>query len=380
MPFWADMPGDADVSRPWFIGAEIYRSSSYGHWHPLRVPRVSTVMDLSRAMGWLGSDQYLVSPRAKADALTIWHTPDYVAALAQAEKDQHVSDAARKRHCIGNHANPVFPEMFRRPATAAGGSWLAGELLAEGGTVYHPAGGTHHGFPDRAGGFCYLNDPVLAMLSLRANGAQRIAYVDIDAHHPDGVEFAFADDPDVLLVSVHEERRWPFTGKIEDRGAGQVWNLPLPRGLNDSEMALARDELILPKVAAFRPDALVLQCGADAVEDDPLSRLSLSNNAHWSVVRALRHLAPRFLVLGGGGYNPWSVGRLWTGVWASLNNHEVPERVPAEAEAVLRALRWRGNSRAKNPPDHWFTTLRDPPREGPVRPEVRERLAALLAR
>ncbi|MEM6371760.1 MAG: acetoin utilization protein AcuC [Pseudomonadota bacterium] len=357
------------MKRPMFIGSEIYRGSSYGTWHPLRVPRVSTVMDLSRAMGWLPSDVYMQSPRVKPGALTVWHTPDYVAALHAAEIAQSVSDAVRERHAIGTANNPIFPEMYRRPATAAGGSFLAGELLAKGGIVYHPAGGTHHGMPDRAGGFCYLNDPVLAILSLRRNGVNRVAYVDIDAHHPDGVEHAFADDPNVLLVSVHEQGLWPRTGAFG--GHETLVNLPVPRGFNDDEMALIRDSVVLPRVTAFRPDAVVIQCGADGVEEDPQAHLSLSNQAHWQIVAALMGIAPRLLVLGGGGYNPWSVGRLWTGVWATLNGFAVPERVTEDAEQVLRALRFDGNRRGRNPPEHWFTTLADRPRNGPIRDEVR---------
>ncbi len=365
------------MTAPLFLGHEIYRRSSYGPWHPLRVPRVSTTTDLARALGWLPAGRFCTSPRAKPAALTAWHTPAYVAALERAEARQAVSEATRARHGLGTVSNPVFPEMFRRPATSAGGSILAGELLARGGVIYHPAGGTHHGLPDRASGFCYLNDPVLAMLSLRRAGVGRIAYVDIDAHHPDGVEAAFAGDPDLLMISVHEERRWPFTGALADTAGGSAFNLPVPRGFNDSEMRAVLHELILPRVAAFRPEAVVLQCGADAVEEDPLSRLSLSNNAHWAVVAALRPLGPRYLVLGGGGYNPWTVGRLWAGVWGTLAGAEIPDRLPAAAAAVLGALTW---ARRGPPAEALVTTLRDAPREGPVRPEIRERLAALARR
>jgi len=366
--------------QPRFIGHEIYRTSTYGTWHPLRVPRVSTVMDLSRALGWLPDGQFVTSPRAKPAALTAWHRPEYIDALQRAEAAQAVSAEDKARFHIGTVSNPVFPEIFRRPATAAGGSILAGELLAAGGVIYNPAGGTHHGLPDRANGFCYLNDPVLAMLSLRARGVRRIAYVDIDAHHPDGVEVGFGGDPDCLMISVHEENLWPKTGQLHDDAGGNALNLPVPRGFNDDEMAHVRDRLILPAVAAFRPDAVVLQCGADAVEDDPLSHLSLSNNAHWDVLRGLMGLAPRLLVLGGGGYNPWTVGRLWTGVWGVLNGHEMPDRLPDAAQAVLRGLTFRGNRRGKNPPVAWFTTLRDEARPGPVRDEVRERVRVLVAR
>jgi acetoin utilization protein AcuC len=368
------------MTKPLFIGHEIFRGSSYGRWHPLRVPRVSTVIDLSRALGWLPRDQFITSPQAKPKALTHWHTPDYIAALQRVETDQSATAEDLHRHDIGSVTNPVFPEIFRRPATAAGGSILAGELLRDGGVIYNPAGGTHHGMPDRANGFCYLNDPVLAMKSMRHHGVRRIAYIDIDAHHPDGVEVGFGGDPECLMISVHEDRLWPRTGPIDNDGGGNAFNLPVPRGLNDSEMVHIRDHLMLPKVQAFNPDAIVLLCGADAVEEDPLSHLSLSNNAHWGVLRGLMGIAPRLLVLGGGGYNPWSVGRLWTGIWGTLNGYDMPYRLPDAAEAVMRGLRFDGNRRGKNPPEHWFTTLRDTPREGPVRAEIRQMVTELNAR
>ncbi len=363
-----------------FIGSEIYRASNYGAWHPLRVPRVSTVIDVSRALGWLDASQYVPSPRAKPKALQLWHRPDYIVALQRAEKAQSVTPEEAARYNIGTPTNPVFPEMFSRPATAAGGSLLAGELLKEPGFVYNPAGGTHHGMPGSANGFCYFNDPVLAMLSLRRQGIRRIAYVDIDAHHPDGVAHGFDGDPDCRMISVHEDGLWPRTGGLDETGGGTAFNLPVPRGLNDDEMALIREGLILPLVDAFKPDALVLQCGADAVEEDPQAHLSLSNNAHWDILRALKGAAPRLLVLGGGGYNPWSVGRLWTGVWGILNDRENPDVLPDAAEQVLRALRFEGNSRGRNPPEHWFTTLRDAPRNGAIRDSIRDGIKTLLAR
>ncbi|EKE45111.1 histone deacetylase superfamily protein [Oceaniovalibus guishaninsula JLT2003] len=363
-----------------FIGSEIYRGSSYGGSHPLRIPRVSTVMDLARALGWLPPDRYLTSPRAKPTALAAWHDPAYLTALQQAERQGGVDPASTARFGLGTAANPVYPEVFRRPATAAGGSLLAAHLLRDGGIVHNPGGGTHHGMPDRANGFCYLNDPALAILAFRRQGLSRIAYVDIDAHHCDGVEHGFADDPDILLVSVHEERRWPFTGALEDRGAGNVWNMPVPRGLNDTEMASIAQALILPRVQAFRPEALIVQCGADALLEDPLSRLALSNRAHLDLLRDLMPLAPRLLVLGGGGYNPWSVGRLWTAVWGLLSGADLPNRLPARAQAVLGALDWQKAGRRQMPQPYLTRTLLDEPRPGPVRDEVTARLDILAAR
>ena len=292
-----------------------------------------------------------------------------------AERRQRVSASDRRRFNIGCNGNPVFPEMFRRPATACGGSLLAAAELLAGRTVFSPAGGTHHGRPDRASGFCYFNDPVLAILALLDGGLERVLYLDVDAHHGDGVQDAFADDPRVLTLSIHENGRWPMRpnaghGRLSDRGGGTARNLPVPPGLNDGELALLAEEVVWPLAEDFAPDALVLQCGADGLEDDPQSKLCLSNRAYWRLVEQAWWSADRLLVLGGGGYNPWSVARCWTGIWAKLRGLEPPDRLPPEAEAVLRALSWR-HSRGRNPPERWFTSLCDPPNDGPVRDEIR---------
>jgi acetoin utilization protein AcuC len=254
---------------------------------------------------------------------------------------------------------------------------LAARLTEHGGIVYCPGGGTHHGRPARASGFCYLNDPVLGILAWLDQGISRIAYVDIDAHHGDGVQDAFADDARVLTLSVHEAGSWPRTGAADDRAGGQARNFPVPRAFNDTEMRTLSHGAVLPLVQAHAPEAIFLQCGADALEEDPLSRLSLSNNAHWELVAALRDLAPRLIVTGGGGYNPWSVARCWTGVWATLNGFAIPRHTTPAAETILRALRYN-RAAGRNPPEHWFTTLRDMPREGMVRPEIRALVAQAL--
>jgi acetoin utilization protein AcuC len=356
------------LSRPLFIGSEIYRQSRYGSQHPLGIPRVSAVMDLCRALGWLPDEAYVDSPRATPDQLARFHDPDYIAALMKAEAEQGVDEETSRRFNIGRHGNPVFGEVFRRPATACGASLKAAELLRDGGIVYSPAGGTHHGRRAQASGFCYFNDPVLAILAFLDQGL-RVYYVDVDAHHADGVQDALAGDRRVQLVSIHEDGRWPYTGAAEDCGGGNVCNLPVPAGFNDCEFAYLLDRIVLPLGRALKPDVAVLQCGCDALADDPMSRLALSNGALWRCVREVMTLAPRLLVLGGGGYNPWSVARCWSGVWATLNGFAIPARLPPAGEAVLRGLVW--NRRRSEPrPAHWFTTLADPPHEGPVREAV----------
>ncbi len=371
---------EVSVASPLFIGSDIYRGSSYGARHPLRVPRVSTVMDLARALDWFAPGSFLTSPRAKPAALELWHEPAYIAALQAAESAGEATEEMRRRFHLGTLSNPVFPEVYRRPATGAGGVMLASELLARTpGVIHVPGGGTHHGLPDRANGFCYLNDVVLGIKVLQRAGLGRIAYVDLDAHHCDGVELAFAGDPGVRMISVHEEGRWPFTGHLTDTAGGSAFNLPVPKGYNDSEARAVLHDLILPRVAEFRPEALVVQCGADSLLEDPLSRLALSNRSYLETLRTLLPLAPRVLVLGGGGYNPWSVGRLWTAIWGMLAGRELPDRLPEEAQAVLSGLGWGGGGRP-DPAPEMRTTLIDAPREGPVREEVRDRLTRLAQR
>jgi len=217
---------------------------------------------------------------------------------------------------------------------------------------------------------------VLGILRLLDRGVARVLYVDLDAHHGDGVEAAFRDEPRVLTISIHERDRWPHTGTLEDQGPG--WrNLAVPPGFNDSELAFLMDEAVLPLALGFAPEVVVIQSGADALADDPMTKLALSNRALWRAVDRLRRLSPRTLVLGGGGYNPWAVARCWAGIWATLTGIEIPDRLPEPAARILRAVEWR-HSLARNPPERWFTALADQSRDGPVRPEIRAVAAAAL--
>ena len=366
-----------DLSRPLFIGNEIYRRANFGPKHPLSVPRVPATIDLVRALGWLPDGAYFESSQASPEDLLRFHDADYVDTLRRGERDLALPEALRQRHNLGKMENPIHDTMYTRPATSAGAMLAAADLLAAAdpaagrAIVYSPAGGTHHGRPDRASGFCYLNDLALALLRLLDHGMTNIFYVDFDAHHGDGVQEAFADDGRVFTLSIHEEGRWPFTGAADDRAGGHACNVPVPRHFNDRELDLIVDEVVLPIGQALVPQVVVIQCGADALADDPLSRLELSNNALWRAVERTVALADKVLVTGGGGYNPWSVARCWTGVWATLNGIDIPDRLPQSGETVLRNLTW-SRAAGRNPPEHWFTTLADPGNVHPVRDEVRQ--------
>lgn len=367
------------MDQPILIAGEIYRDSSYGRRHPLAIPRVSSTLDLIKALGWFDPARYIDSPLATSEQLARFHDPDYIAAVQAAEVAQTAPVDVRERYNIGRAGNPIFPEMFRRPATAAGAGLVAADLIAKGARCVHsPAGGTHHGRAGQASGFCYFNDPVLTLLRLLDHGFTRLLYLDFDAHHGDGVEIAFTGEPRVLCLSIHEEKRWPFTGALTDRAEGAAFNLPVPEGFNDSELAAIVEHLVMLVGQAFAPQVVVIQAGADALAEDPLSRLALSNGALWQAVAAGRGLAPQAIILGGGGYNPWSVTRAWAGLWGALNDYSIPERLPTAAETLLRGLAW-DHRLGRNPPEHWFTTLADVPRPGPVRPEVCQGIDWLLA-
>jgi len=370
------MPTGRRLSRPLFIGNDIYRRSNFGPKHPLSVPRVPATIDLCRALAWLPDEVYRESAPASPAEIVRFHDPAYLRALREGEKRLELSKADRKKYNLGRLENPIHSTMYSRPAISAGAVLSAAQILAsvDAGIVYSPAGGTHHGRPDRASGFCYLNDLVLGILRLQDLGLCRVLYLDFDAHHGDGVQDAFARDPNVLTISVHEERRWPFTGALTDTEGGTACNIPVPRGLRDSEFRLIVDEIVLPLAVRHVPDVMVIQCGADALADDPLSRMELSNGAIWEALgKSIVH-APRVLVTGGGGYNPWSVARCWSGVWATLNEFNIPTQLEPHAVEVLRALTWN-RAQGKNPPEHWFTTIADTPPQTAVRGSVRKLVA-----
>ena len=369
-----------NVTDARFIGSEIYRDSSYGRNHPLAIPRVSLAIDLIRTLGWFPDGSYINSPRANAAYLERFHTPDYVAAVIRSEKEQDAPPALRARHNIGMNGNPIFPEMFRRPATAVGGGAKAAELVMDGGRVFNLGGGQHHGRPDRASGFCYFNEPALTIGTLLDQGLERVFYLDLDAHHGDGVQDAFHDDDRVFTLSIHESGRWPMErrnpdpaqpGGIFDRAGGMARNIPVPVDLNDDELEAIVEGAVLPHILNFEPDAIFIQCGVDALADDPQSKLAISNTALWRTVAAVRDLAPRVIASGGGGYNPYSVARGWAGVWGALAGFDIPDRLPVNAENLLRGVTWR-HRRATDPPERWFTTLADPAHHGPIRNEIRD--------
>ena len=358
---------ETNSAKAILIGSEVYRNSQFGGKHPLSIPRVSAVLDLVRAIGICDKEEYKTGPCAKPELLKSFHTADYIAVLKKTEVSQKISETDAKTYNIGSLSNPVFPEMFKRPATSVGSSLLAADLVADGGRAYSLGGGLHHGMAGYANGFCFLNDLVFAINRLRDLGVQRIAYIDLDAHHCDGIAAAFPEDENLFAVSTHERKRWPFTGGIDENIPDRLLNVPLPSQCNDTEFMFVFEKLVFPLLDKFQPEALIVQGGADALVEDPMSCLCLSNRVIFKILSILLESSQRVLLTGGGGYNPWTVARLWTGFWALMSGRTVPEILPNQATELLRSLSWQ---RQTKPKEIMLNSIYDVPMEGQLRDEV----------
>ncbi|GAB4292271.1 MAG: acetoin utilization protein AcuC [Coriobacteriia bacterium] len=323
----------------------------FGTGHPLRPERVTRSVALMRAYGLTDGMLEPVRPDAASDGdLERVHTSAYIAAVTAASR----GDAPAAGFGIGPGDNPAFPGMHEAAALIAGGGVLAMDLVhrTEYRRAFSVAGGLHHALADRAAGFCVYNDVAVAIAAAIARDpALRVAYVDIDAHHGDGVQWAFYDEPRVLTVSVHQsgERLFPGTGFSNERGyaagVGSSVNVPLPAGATDACMRLAFDEVVAPAVRRFGPDILVSQNGADSHWSDPLTMLRGTLRGYRSLVHSIAALAEevcdgRLVAFGGGGY-AWEhvVPRAWTMLAASLTRTELPARLP---ECWLEAHRVPG--------------------------------------
>ena len=322
------------------ISSDIYRNTHYGGKHPLNIPRVGATLDLIKAMSWYDETKFITAPIAKPSLLKKFHSNDYVNFLIEVDEKQEIDKNQSNKYNLGTPSNPIFKGMYKRPATSVGGSVVAAEFAFLHGRAFNLGGGLHHGLANKANGFCYLNDLVFAIKRFRELGIRRIAYVDLDAHFCDGVASAFSEDPDVMLVSAHEANRWPFQGKLEENFPDKNLYAPISKGSTDIDLEALFEYIFYPAIENFKPEALIVQGGADMLKDDPLSRLEMTNNCLWKVLSKLALLAPKLLLTSGGGYNPWSVSRLWTGFWAILNDIELPSLYTDEGRRLIENLRW----------------------------------------
>ena len=292
----------------------------FGPGHPLAPVRVELTVALAEAFGVLAEPGVTVAaPAAASEAeLELVHDPRYITAVRTG-----IADAG---FGLGTPDNPVFPGMHEASALVAGATLAAAAAVWESRAQHgvNVAGGLHHAMRGMASGFCVYNDPAIAIRWLLGQGAERIAYVDVDVHHGDGVEAAFWDDPRVLTISLHEHPMtlFPGTGLPGDNGGpgaeGMAVNVALPAGTGDAGWLRAFDAVVPPLLRAFRPQVLVTQHGCDSHRLDPLAHLELSIDAQRTAQARLHHLAHEtagghWVLTGGGGYElVHVVPRTWT--------------------------------------------------------------------
>ena len=299
-------------------------SYDFGPQHPMAPIRVELAMALTRELGILdtpGVELMDIEP-ASDELLSLVHSSDYIEAVKKAGRTLEPDD----EHMLGTADNPVFPGMHDAAALISGASVAAAESVWTGRSAHaaNVAGGLHHAMRGNAWGFCVYNDPALAIAWLLEQGAKRIAYVDVDVHHGDGVQNAFYDDPRVLTISLHEspETLFPGTGVSGETGGpgaeGYAVNVPLPAGTGDNGWHRAFQAVVPPLLHEFQPEILVSQQGCDSHALDPLANLTLSVDGQRRAYQELHQLAQktaggRWLLFGGGGYGLVQVvPRAWT--------------------------------------------------------------------
>jgi acetoin utilization protein AcuC len=316
---------------------DLLRKYDFGPNHPLSPIRVQLAMRLIEDFGLLDHPNVTIideTPILSDAVLERVHTKDLIAAVKRASVDDTYDDA---EHGLGTADTPVFPGMHDAAARICGASLVAAEAILTG-QVEHAvnlSGGLHHSMPDRAAGFCVYNDASVAIQWLLDQGVEKIAYIDVDVHHGDGVQMAFWDEPRVMTMSIHESPAslFPGTGWATEiggpRALGSAVNLPLPAGTGDQGWLRGLHAVFPPLLGAFKPDFIVSQHGCDGHFEDPLASMALSIDGLRMAAEGIhrwahKHADGNWLALGGGGYE-WVdvVPRAWTNVAAEAIGHPI---------------------------------------------------------
>ena len=314
------------LKRKVFVHTEALNEGGYPAECPFNTTRASRTRQTLDSMGLLsGEDRGEVAPvKLSREELARFHTQAYLDVLTGAGEGDIAPDEAVMVG-LGTADCPIFANMHEYVALAAGGSVTAARLLLSGEAdfAFNPSGGFHHAQAGRAAGFCYVNDVVLAALTLTDAG-KRVLFLDIDVHHGDGVQDAFYQRDDVMTMSMHESGRtlFPGTGFADeigiDAGRGYSVNVPLPVGTDDMAYLRIFRQTIAPLIKAYDADVLIVELGMDALAGDPLAHLHLTNNAHAEILQTLVDMDKPLLMTGGGGYHVENTVRGWALGWSVL--------------------------------------------------------------
>ncbi|MDF1536446.1 MAG: acetoin utilization protein AcuC [bacterium] len=329
------------------VYSPLYRTFSYGPHHPLRPTRLYLTHYLMEACGFLDGPAVRQAEPVPAtrDHLLRTHSAGYLEALEAANGGEHFPGALKWGLGLGD--NPIFAGVWDWSLLVCGGSLMALSEVAEGNcsVAMHTGGGFHHAHHARAAGFCYLNDLAVAIADQVEKGRKTL-YLDIDAHHGDGVQEAFYGSDQVLTVSIHEtpDHLFPGTGYERELGEGKGYgysvNVPLSPGSSDPTFIDAFEAVVPPLLRSFSPDLVVVQLGVDTMTGDPLAHLMLTTRSvEHALARLLEIHSGDIMVSGGGGYEMDTVARSWTLAWGILTGQEVPDELP---ESYLKERRKYG--------------------------------------
>lgn len=320
-----------------FIYTEEFSKFDYGPTHPFKIFRLKLTYDLIKAYGLLSlpNTQYIEAKMAEDEKLQLFHDSEYIEVLKAANVGIEIPTAYY--YGLGPGDNPIFGGLYEWSKLVAGASLQAASMVDNGEVdiAFNISGGLHHAMASRASGFCYINDIVIAIVSLLKKG-RKVAYIDIDAHHGDGVQEAFYSTDRVLTISIHETGRMLFPGTGfeyetgKDVGEGYSVNIPMPPFSDDELFVYAFNEIIPPLIEKFKPHIIVTQLGVDSFYSDPLTHLNYTNNGYCEVVKKIKEISPKWLALGGGGYDVANVAKAWTLAWAIMNEVEIPDKIPED--------------------------------------------------
>ena len=322
------------MSRPLFFYTDALLGYDMGPQHPLKPKRLRMTYELLDSYGAFENDLQVVAPQpASWEEAAETHSRDYLEVLSALDRGENVRQM--RKYGFGTGDNPIFPHIYDVSLLYSGGSLDAAQAILDGDQVaFNISGGLHHAHYARAAGFCVLNDCAMGLRRLRRKFA-RVAYVDIDVHHGDGVQELFYDDPSVLTLSLHESGQFlfPGTGFVEEigEGAGEGYsvNLPFAPDTTDDVWLNAWRQAALPILKAYNPDAILLQMGTDTHELDPLAHVCLTAQGWLQAVKDVQALGKPIVAVGGGGYNLTTVPRMWTLAVTTLAGIPVPDEVPA---------------------------------------------------
>ncbi len=330
--------------RAVFVHDAAMEEYGFGSDHPFNPIRLRMTIELCESLGLLKESQFVSPEPATNEDLRTVHYSSYVRRVQMAGHGEgDLEELAR--YGLGTQDNPIFPDIHRACAHVVGGTLRAARLVMNG-EVEHAmciSGGLHHAMRSAASGFCIYNDAGVAIARLKEeHPGIKVAYLDTDVHHGDGVQWMFYDDPEVLTVSMHESGRYlfPGTGGIKEdgqrEGHGYSVNLPLEPFTQDDSFIESFEAVVPEVLRAFGPDVILSQNGCDGHALDPLAHLSATTRVYEHVPRRVHELAHelcggRWVATGGGGYDIWRVvPRAWTALWATLSHQEMPEEMPED--------------------------------------------------